>query len=337
MSPDPTTGRSTAPPTAPPAEGGQTSTASPVPPHHHPHPGPSLIELAEIVHRSTAHRGTDSVVVTAVDRGTVDLGIWPLPADLGHPTDALIGWRPPTWAHQVGLVTAGRTVALGAPASRAAHPPGDRARITVLLDQQGCAATVFERAAADLELLTESPEGWVADALRRTLGLPTTPPVEGLGICVEAGWIAAIAHALWRDEPERSCSTVHAGRPAPALTWAQVALLHPLHPHGPVASPARLASATAQLDAESSWERMLAMVDQTPTAEASHPPPQPHGGPVRAPVGSSVPLSTWFDAGSFARWTLRNQPPPGDLLYDVLDQLAEPVADQVIDALVALP
>jgi hypothetical protein len=177
----------------------------------------------------------------------------------------------------------------------------------VLADTDGAAATVLERPGAEPILLAEQPQGWGADALRRTLGLPTPAPEHPVSACVEATWIAHLAALAWPAGIDR----------LPPLTWEQVARVHPLaDPCGAVPTPQALAHSTCSLDRESSWSRLL----QSVATEITGATPSPPGG-------RTVPLAAWFDQGSFSRWMLR-QPDTDQVLLDLLDHLTDHAAEQ---------
>lgn len=235
---------------------------------------------------------------------SLELALWPMPPEVAHPTDVLVGWHPPAHASVVGLVTGGEA---------RSEDSIDSVRLTVLTSVAGEAATVLERAGHEPETLAEPPQGWGADALRRCLGLPTPEPHEGLHTCVEANWLRDLATLL-------VCKRGRTGE----VTWTEVALTHPLHPLAPALAPHQLRALTATLEAESSWDRMARLT------AATYPPPVLH-----PPDGTLVPLDEWFDAGSFARWTLRTLPDLDDVLFEVLDQLDPDVATALLDALLS--
>src|SRR5690606_33829094 len=196
-----------------------------------PSGAPPLTALAEVVHQGTFDEPSDLVVLCGYGTESVDLGFWPIPPEVEHPTDVLVGWKPPEWASVVGLVTNGE--------ARSADSI-DSVRVTVTMSVDGQSATVLERAGHAPETLAEPPQGWGAVALRCCLGLPTAAPGYGLHVCVEGHWLREIIGLLADD-------AVH---DAP-VTWDQVALVHPLHPSGWPAPPSQLRSATAALETES--------------------------------------------------------------------------------------
>jgi hypothetical protein len=265
-----------------------------------------VVALAELVHEAAAPLHQDLVVVVRTRSDHLDLALWPI-ADPGpSPTEVLIGWRPEPGARAVGLVSAGHE-----------HGPARTGPVslTVLTDVHGGSATVLERPDRPPLTVTDPPQGWGADALRRTLGLPTPPPDHPVSACVEVTWLAHVAALAWP-----------AGQPpAPPLDWPRVARVHPLVELGaPVPTPHDLARATRSLDTVSSWSRLLHQ------AAADLP-----AGPT-PPGGRTVPLVAWFDQGSFSRWMLRRQPDADQLLFDLLDHLTDEAAEQLLAALVSL-
>jgi len=265
---------------------------------------PPLASVAEFVHQSTLDDPSDLVVLCFYGTDALNLGLWAIPPGASHPTDVLIGWRAPVHASAVGLVTGGEA---------RSKDSIDRVRITVLHSADGQAATVLERAGRPTETIAEPPQGWGADALKRCLGLPTPEPTEELRTCVEAHWLRDLWRLIDRSEGRSS-----------ELTWQEIAPVHPLHPKGPVLGPHRLRGLTASLEADSNWDRMARLSAATCPPQALQP-----------PGGSTVPLDEWFDAGSFAHWSLRSVPDLDDMLFEVLDELDPGVATLVLDALLS--
>lgn len=272
--------------------------------HRTSRPPLPLTQIAEVLAEGTAQDPADLVVVCGDAEGVIDLGLWPIPPEVDHPTDVLVGWRPPPWVSVVGLVTTGE--------ARSADSI-DAIRVTVLTADTGQTATVLERSGRSPETIAEPPVGWGADALRRCLDLPTPPPAQQLHPCVEANWLREV-HRLASE------ASVHGSSP----TWDQVALVHPLHPPGWPAPPNQLRAATAALDLESSWEDMSRLLADSELGVGLHPP----GGEV-------IAFDQWFDAGSLARWSLRHLPDVEDLLFEVLDLLPAHVGAALVDALVS--
>lgn len=174
-------------------------------------------------------------------------------------------------------------------------------------------ASILEREGDTIEVLDSPPEGWVADALARSLGRSTPPPTDRLARWVETAWLDAIA-------------TKALAAPGRIRSWPQVALLHPLAPPGRALPGALLAVVAEAIDLESSWGRIRHLW-------AARPSPAPTAGP---PGGPTIPIEQWFDDGSFSRWVQRYQPPAVALLPAILDSLPSDVGAELVDALVTV-
>ena len=277
---------------------------------------PALAELTELVHHGTLdHPG--SLLVT-IEPGSTDVGIgvWPVPPEVDHPADPLVGYlAPPTWS-TLGLITSGTM--WPDPAGIAPHgpvrgldPEGEAVRLTVLFGRDGGCATVLGRRSGELEALDEPPQGWVADVLARALGRPAPPPDTSLSYWVERAWLDRLAAELM-------------GRPGSVRRWEDLATVHPLAPPGAALPGVLLAVETRALDLESSWERMRVLWDGPPSTS------------IIPPGGEELPLHRWFDDGSLSRWVQRNLPEPLDLLPVIIDALPSALADELCEALVAV-
>lgn len=289
---------------------------------HTPTAAPPLTRLAELIHRNTDET-TDAALVTAAYRTTdIEIGFWPIPEGVGHPTEVLVGWLAPPSCDVLGLVSSGWAVpvALGqgvASAAMIGTNSRERVRITTLLARDGTSASVIASEGdpgADPRVIAEVPAGWGADALARSLGRPTPQPVTSIGACVEGAWLAAIEHRIWPDFEFAPC---------PLPQWEEIAMLHPLAPVGMALSADILARQVRALERESNWRRLRQLFGQ---AQVSLPLAQPPGG-------TKVTLARWFDDGSFARWTERRQPAVTDSLFEILDVLPDHVGHNLMAAL----
>ncbi|HEX6166242.1 MAG TPA: hypothetical protein VFZ77_09730 [Acidimicrobiales bacterium] len=219
------------------------------------------------------------------------------PLDGTHPLDLLVGLVAPRHWAALGVSCTGT--------ARAAGRPPERVRVTILLDRSGGAAGVMRRGAAVGDL-PGRPEGVVADACRRALALPTTPP---------PATTAGLWALLWLDR-----LVAAAGGATPCerpQTWSSVALLHPAagprgDPATAVRDPDGLVAAAAGLAAAWPWQRLRT---------------RPAGAPL--PVGPSAGLAVWMDDGMWARWLLADLPGAGDLLSAVRGLLAPGLAGGV--------
>lgn len=269
-------------------------------------PAPSLTSLAEFLHRTAPGRAGSFVAAVHPQAHELALTTWPIPPRAHHPAEALIGFRaPPSW-QAIGLISTGR---------RRALPGGESTpvRVTVLTDRLGHTASVLEGAGEALEVISETPEGWVSDALGRALGRPTPPPTDRLARWVEAAWLDAIA-------------TVVLAAPGGVRSWSHLAHLHPLHPPGRALPGALLAVEAEAIDLESSWARIRHLWSHHPDPSST----------VHPPGGQTVALAAWFDDGSFSRWVQRFLPPAEELLPAVLDGVSADLAAQLLDALITI-
>lgn len=263
-----------------------------------------LAEFAQFGHDATAdHPGAHLLLYRSGHRNLA-LGQWPIPAWAPHPADPLVGYLAPASAHAVGLVAQGAVSG----ADRCARP----VRATVVLDRSAQMVTILEPAGEAPQIIDEPAQGWVADALRRTLGIDTAAPTERIAQWVEVAWLDGIASQVLES-------------PGCLRSWSAIAELHPLHPSGPALPPALLAVEAEAIDLESSWSRIRRLVGRDSTPE----------GPV-PPDGLNVDMEHWFDDGSFSRWVQRNQPPPGPILAAVLDALPVDLGAQLLDALITV-
>jgi hypothetical protein len=225
------------------------------------------------------------------------------PLDGGHPLDALLGFvAPPGWA-ALGVATPGTGHALDG------DRPSERVHVTMLLARSGASASVLRRG-DEATRLGEPPQGLVADACRRALGLPTAaPPPTTAGLW--ARW--------WLDRLVQSAAGRAGGAPVPG--WADAIALHPAgfvpSPGEPAPEPAAVAAATLGLADAWPWGRLRArpeVADLLP-------------GPV--PSALTPDVAGWMDDGMFARWLLAGLPPAGDLLDACWALLPEAVAARV--------
>jgi hypothetical protein len=155
--------------------------------------------------------------------------------------------------------------------------------------------------------MPDRPEGVVADACRRALGLPTAPP---------PGSTRELWALLWLD---RVVDAAAGGGPgARPTTWPALARLHPAAgPHGdPTAAalhPVALAAAAGTLAAAWPWHRLRA-----------------DPGAIPLPGARPAPgLEAWMDDGMWARWLLSHLPAAGDLLSAVRALLPPALAETV--------
>ena len=237
-----------------------------------------------------------------------DLRLIPVPAAAPHPADPWVGTRVKPDIEAIGLATSGRVVRLD---DLPDQDLAEASSVVVLTDRLGHFGAEVRLPGAEAITIDDAPDGWVADVLRRVLDLPTTPPLQSVGACVEAVWLDAIATRVL-------------SRPGRVRCWESLARLHPLAGDGPALPGMLLALETAALEAGSSWSRLRELWCR--------------GGHVHQagclPLGlHPVPLGQWFDDGSFARWVQRHLVPADALIDPVCDALPCEIASELIDAL----
>jgi hypothetical protein len=265
------------------------------------------------------------VVTVAPAEADVAIGTWPVPDQVAHPADPLVGFLAPEDWTAIGLVTRGRAWAddpEGAGTGGRAHigpvvltdAVATPVRITSLFGRDGSAASLLTRADEPVQVIDDAPEGWVADVMARVLGRPTPPPGSSLSTWVEASWLDRIAD-LVLDAPGR------------VRRWNALARLHPLAAPGSALPGVLLAVEARALDLESSWARMRRLWIGGPPVEPG----------LAPPGGRPIDLSDWFDDGSFSRWVTRNLVPGADLLPAILDALPDAVGQELLEALVGTP
>jgi hypothetical protein len=308
---------SPAPPASPRPAGPSSGAAEPPPSAWFPavDADAPLATLVELAAADMAEAKVDDAIlrVTVID-GRSTLAWFPL--DGAHPLDMLFRFvAPPHW-RAVGVSCRGWSHQVdrwGRIQGRTDEPP---VNVTVLIDREGSAAGLL-RTDQGVRALPGRPEGLVADACRRTLGLPTAPPPDS----TEGLWALA-----WLDRIVET-TTSGASRSGPT-TWRRLVGLHPavalLDPAAvPVLAtlptgPGALRAAATGLAEAWPWPRIRSE-------------PQV----IRMPWLDLTPrLAAWMDDGMWARWVLSGFPQPDDLRAAVHSLLAEPLAaavDQVVE------
>lgn len=232
----------------------------------------------------------------------IELGLLPLePGE--HPADAVAGFTAPLEWQAVGLVTSG----LGYELERDARP-ADRIRLTFLLDRSGTTVTLLTPldAPTPRRTLHEPPDGLIADACRRVLGLPTSPPAEGL-----EPWLAA----RWLDR----LLSVSVAEPGAIATWDDAVAVHPLVSAGSVPSATALVELVDEAASQFDWDRLRLL--------------SVHG---RSPHPTVAPgIAAWMDAGCFARYLLAAELPVGLLMRELEALLPKELARSVRSTLPA--
>jgi hypothetical protein len=225
----------------------------------------------------------------------------------GHPFDLLAGFTAPPHWWAVGVSSTGRAHRLDDEGRRLTGPDvSERVRVTVLIDRSGGAAGVM-RLADDVVPLPGRPEGTVADACRRVLGLPTAPPPPSTLVLWTLTWLDRLVDAASRADASTRLTT-----------WADVADLHAaagptVGRPGCAPDPVSLAASAAALAEAWPWSRLRA---EPAVADVPGPPLPPE-------------LAAWMDDGMLARWLLSRVPGEADLMAAVHALLAPVLADGV--------
>jgi hypothetical protein len=231
--------------------------------------------------------------------GTLELGLRPVTDLGGGVIDALLGFTaPPAW-HVIGAVSEGT-----------AHPLDggvpQTARVIHLVSRQGESASVVRLLGDDdvqVDASAGPPDGRLDEVCRRVLALPTAPPESS----PQALWAST-----WLDRVlARSAGS---GTRAAALSWADVAALHPAVTVIAPDDPALAAEAGDHLE-EMGNALVLAFGWGALRARCA-------AGEWPVP-GIPPSLAAWMDDGMFARWAMFAYPAL-DVLFDDLDVLLAP-------------
>jgi hypothetical protein len=249
-------------------------------------------------------------------RGRPTLAWFPL--DGGHPLELLLRFIAPAAWWAIGVCASGWAHELDDHGRQQRGPASESptVEVTVLVARTGAAAGLLRQGDQVTEL-PGHPEGVVADACRRALGLPTGPPPEGSTARLWAQcWLDRIVEAAAQPGGRRR-----------VRSWRAVASLHPaVGPRldltaadPPAHDPARLAELARRWSEAWPWPRLRA----EPAA-------------VDLPWLDRTPaLAAWMDDGMWARWLLSALPHLDDLQASVHDLVSDLVAarvDRVIEA-----
>ena len=236
--------------------------------------------------------------------------------------DALV-WCPLAGTHPLDLllrfVAPAHWTALGVSGAGSAHTLDDTGRprpgaglgdvfVTVVVHRSGETSTLMQHGKAEPVAIPEQPEGMVADACRRALGLPTAAPPASTTDLWTLCWLDRLVDAASR------------GPASLPRDWEAVAGVHPAAGPAPVPSdPVALARAGRTLATSWPWSRL-----------------RRHPETVDVPgLDSSPALAEWMDDGMWARWLLSAFPARDDLLASVHDLLPADLAEAVRQAITA--
>ena len=257
-----------------------------------PSPSPdrdALLALATLANEQLAGDSGGALLRIHQAASGADCLAW-LPLHGAHPLEALLGYvAPPEW-WAIGVCAPGRAHSVDGT---------DDVTATLLVDRAGATASILQRG-DDREVLPGRPDGVLADACRRALGLPTAPPPWSSLMLWTQAWLDRIVEADGARPPG-----------LPSLSWAAVARLHPAGT-GP-GDPVALALDAAALAEAWPWARLRA---------------EPGVADVAGPRPSSA-LAQWMDDGMWARWLVSRLPPADELLEATRAVLSPVVADAV--------
>ena len=240
------------------------------------------------------------------------------PIDPIHPLDLLLGFVAPVHWWALGVSSTGLQHPIGDDGRVVRSTDSPRVRVTVLIDRSGRGAGLLRRG-DELTALPGRPDGTVADACRRALGLGTAPPPPTTVGLWTLCWLDRVVDALaesggaggglgpptWRD-----LTRLHPASSVAAMRWSGLGL-------GPDADA--LAHATRALAEAWPWARLRA---------------DPAVMDVPGPLPDAR-VAAWMDDGMWARWLLAAFPALDDLVEAACSLLAPNLAKaarQVVQA-----
>jgi hypothetical protein len=240
------------------------------------------------------------------------------PIDPIHPLDLLLGFVAPVHWWALGVSSCGRQHPIGGDGRVLRSAGSPRVRITVLIDRSGRGAGLLRRG-DERTALPGPPDGTVADACRRALGLETAPPPPTtVGLWTRC-WLDRVVDTLARSSGAgagpgpptwRDLTRLHPASSVAATWWSGIGL-------GPDADA--LADATRMLADAWPWGRLRA---DPAVVDVPGPVPDPR-------------VVAWMDDGMWARWLLAAFPALADLV-DAACSLLTPnlarAAKQVVEA-----
>ncbi|MBN2622126.1 MAG: hypothetical protein JXA83_02100 [Acidimicrobiales bacterium] len=273
----------------------------PSPDHDH------LMALAAAADADLSAIGADGAILRLSDLVALPEAFTWFPLEGSHPLDLLLGFRAPPHWRALGVSCDGRTHRLDASGRYDdTATDSDDVTVTILVGRDGAAAGLLRRG-GQVTPQPGRPQGAVADACRRALGVTTAPPPSStLGLWT-LSWLDRIVDVATRADGA-----------ARLRSWAAVAELHAatgLDGHGAVATsaPVALAASAATLAEAWPWARLRAE-----PAVVDVPGPQP-----------SPALAAWMDDGMWARWLLSRLPRLDDLVAAVHALLPPVLAEGV--------
>jgi hypothetical protein len=219
------------------------------------------------------------------------------PIDPIHPLDLLLGFVAPAHWSALGVSSCGRQHPIGGDGRVVRSASSPRVRITVLIDRSGGAATLLRRG-DERTALPGPPDGTVADACRRALGLETAPPPATTAGLWTRCWLDRVVDTLAPSSGSRG----GAGPP----TWRDLTRLHPASS----VAATQWSGLGLSPDADALADATRALADAWPWARL-------RAEPAVADVPGPLPdprFVAWMDDGMWARWLLATFPALDDLV-----------------------
>jgi hypothetical protein len=232
------------------------------------------------------------------------------PIDPIHPLDLLMGFVAPEHWWALGVSSRGLQHSMDDDGRVVRSADSPRVRITVLVDRSGGGAGLLRRG-DELTALPGRPEGTVADACRRALGLGTAPPpATTVGLWTRC-WLDRMVDVL-----AESGGAVGGG-PGPP-TWRDLTRLHPASS----IATTRWAGGDLGPDADALADATRALAEAWPWARL-------RADPAVVDVPGPLPdarVVAWMDDGMWARWLLAAFPALDDLVDAACSLLAPNLA-----------
>ena len=248
------------------------------------------------------------------------------PIDPAHPLELLVGFvAPPHW-RALGVSTCGLGHAIAADGRVVRRAGSPQVRATVLIDRSGDGTGLIRRG-DELTPMPGRPDGLVADACRRALGLPTAPPPATTVGLWTLCWLDRVVDAALSGSGSGGACAGGAGGGGPGLgTWRDVTRLHPA-----TSIVSRWSAPDLSPDPDALADAARALADAWPWARLrADPAVLDVPGPLPDPTEAA-----WMDAGMWARWVLAAFPALDDLLDTAATLLPPNLAEavhQVVEA-----
>jgi hypothetical protein len=220
------------------------------------------------------------------------------PVDPIHPLDLLLGFVAPVHWWALGVSSCGLQHSLGDDGRVLRSNESPEVRITVLIDRSGRGTGLLRRG-DELTAIPGPPDGTVADACRRALGVGTAPPPPTtVGLWTRC-WLDRLVDTL------AGSGGAGGGGPGPP-TWHDVTRLHPASS----VVTARWSRLGFGPDADALADATRALADAWPWARL-------RADPAVVDVPGPLPdarVAAWMDDGMWARWLLAAYPALDDLV-----------------------